>query len=164
MTFKNEKELEKFLLNKCRVAVADTERKVHDIIDKCLKQFYAQFEPDEYIRTEQLLHSLVKSNVKKVKNGYEAEVYFEKENLNYQTGQIEIQSTASTGRMGYAEWDKDTILDVVMTGSYSGLPHGGYAKGTAIWTKSMNTINTLGGVYKLLEKELLAIGVPIKKG
>lgn len=159
MVFKNEVQLKKFLLSKCKAAVAGTEQKVHDIIDKCLKQFYAQFDPDEYIRTEQLLHSLVKGNVKKVRNGYEAEVYFDTDGLYYQTGVVPTQHGT-----GYAVWDKDTILDVAMTGSYGGLPHGGYAKGTAIWTKSQATIATLGGVYEMLERELHAIGVPVKKG
>lgn len=160
MTFKNEAQLKKFLLSKCKAAVAGTEQKVHDIIDKCLKQFYAQFDPDEYIRTEQLLHSLVKGKVESDgKNGYKAEVYFDVDGLHYQTGVVPTQHGT-----GYAVWDKDTILDVAMTGSYSGLPHGGYAKGTAIWTKSQATIATLGGVYEMLERELQAIGVPIKKG
>ena len=159
MVFKNEKQLEAFLLQKCRAAVEGTERKVHDIIDRCLKQFYEQFEPEEYIRTGQLLHSLVKSEVKKVGNSYEAEVYFNVDGLSYQNGRIETKNG-----FGYANWDKDTILDVVMTGSYSGLPHGGYAKGTAIWTKSQATINTLGGVLEMLERELRLIGVPIVKG
>lgn len=162
MVFKNEKELERFLKYKCKAVIVGAEQKVHNVIDKCLRQFYAQFEPDEYIRTEQLLHSLVKSEVKSDgKNGYVAEVYFDVDGLSYKTGQIEIQSTAETGRMGYASWDKDTILDVVMTGSYGGLPHGGYAKGTAIWTKSMATI---GDVWKLLEREFLIQGIPVKKG
>lgn len=164
MDFKNEKQLEKFLLSKCKAAIIGTEQRVHNIIDKCLRQFYAQFEPEEYIRTEQLLHSLVKTNVKKVGNGYEAEVYFDGDKLNYQNGQIKIKSTESTGRMGYAVWDKDTILDVVMTGSYSGLPHGGYANGTAIWTKSEAIMASLGGVYEMIEQELKVIGVPVRKG
>lgn len=164
MVFKNEKQLEAFLMQKCKAAVAGTERKVHDIIDKCLQQFYNQFEPEEYIRMGQLLHSLVKSGVKPTTNGYEAEVYFDVDGIHYQTGLVEIKSTASTGRMGRASWDKDTILDVVMTGSYSGLPHGGRAGGTAIWTKSQATIAALGGVIEMLERELKLIGVPIVKG
>ena len=80
--------------------------------------------------------------------------------MHYQTGQIEIKSTSHTGRMGLATWDAQTVLDVAMTGS---LPHGGYEKGTAIWTKSQATIATLGGVYKMIERELTAIGVPIRK-
>ena len=164
MKFKNETQLKNFLMQKCRAAVAGTEQKVHNIIDKCLRQFYEQFEPEEYIRTEQLLHSLVKSKVEpNGKNGYKARVYFDATLLNYDNGYVAIQSTEITGRMGYAAWDTDTILDVVMTGSYSGLPHGGYANGTAIWSKSEAMIQTLGGVLEMLERELKMIGVPIVK-
>lgn len=156
MIFKNEKQLKSFLLTKCKNAIVQTEEKVHRIIDNCLKQFYREFNPDEYIRTEQLLHSLVKSDVKSTGNGFEAEVYFDVDALNYQNGAIELQS----GGIGYANWDKDTILDVVMTGSYSGLPHGGYEGGTAIWTES---IERLGDIWNLLEQELRAQGIPIKR-
>lgn len=163
MIFKSQKQLEDFLLQKCRAAIVGTEQKVHNVIDKCLRRFYAQFEPEEYIRTEQLLHSLVKGNVEKRGNGYVAEVYFDVSGLNYKNGYIEIKSTATTGEWGYAAWGRDTILDVVMTGSYGGKPHGGYEGGTAIWSDSMRTIDALGGVYKMLEQELRLIGVPIKK-
>ncbi len=155
MVFNNEKQLKDFLLAKCRNAIAQAEEKVHQTIDNCLKQFYNEFQPNEYIRTEQLLHSLVKSEVKKVGNGYEAEVYFDVDGLNYQNGWIETVSGH-----GYANWDKDTILDVVMTGSYSGLPHGGHTEGTAIWTES---IKQLGDIWNLLETELRKQGIPIKK-
>lgn len=162
MIFKNEAQLKSFLLAKCKNAVAQAEERVHRTIDNCLKQFYSEFTPDEYIRTKQLLHSLVKSNVKSDgASGYVAEVYFDIDGLSYKNGWIEIQSTAETGRMGYAVWDKDTILDVVMTGSYSGLPHGGYEGGTAIWTESLKR---LGDILNLLEQELRAQGIPIKKG
>ena len=156
MIFKNEKQLKEFLLAKCKNAIIQAEEKVHQIIDNCLKQFYSEFSPDEYIRTEQLLHSLVKSDVKPSGNGFEAEVYFDINGLNYPKGETELQS----GEKGYANWDRDTILNVVMTGSYSGLPHGGYAEGTAIWTES---IKRLGDVWSLLEHELKAQGIPIKK-
>ena len=45
----------------------------------------------------------------------------------------------------------------------SDVPHGGFKKGTAIWTKSQATIQALGGVYEMLERELKMIGVPIVK-
>lgn len=156
MVFKNQKQLEDFLMAKCKNAIIQAEEKVHQTIDNCLKQFYNEFSPDEYIRTEQLLHSLVKSDVKESGNGFEVEVYFDVDGLNYPKGETELQS----GRKGYANWNKDTILDVAMTGSYGGLPHGGYAEGTAIWTES---IKRLGDVYGLLERELRAQGIPIKK-
>lgn len=156
MAFKNEVQLKKFLLDKCKVAVVQSEKKVHQIIDSCLQQFYSEFDPDEYIRTSQLLHSLVRSDVKPTVNGFEAEVYFDVDRLNYQKGAIWTQHGS-----GYAAWDAETVLRVAMTGDYGGLPHGGYQNGTAIWTESLKR---LGNVWDLLEQELKAQGIPIIRG
>lgn len=151
MVFKNEKQLKIFLMAKCKSAITQAEEKVHRIIDGCLQQFYSEFTPDEYIRTQQLLHSLVKSGVKQVGNRFEAEVYFDVGKLNYTTGVVPTQNGT-----GYATWSGQKVLDVAMT---SGLPHGGYASGTAIWTESMKR---LGNIYELLIQELRKQGIPIK--
>lgn len=155
MTFKNQKELESFLLRKCQNAIIQAEEKVHKVIDSCLRQFYNEFEPNEYIRTSQLFHSLVRSGIKSTINGFEAEVYFDIGKLNYKTGEIPTQHGT-----GYATWDAETVLRVAMTGDYGGKPHGGYMTGTAIWTESFNR---LGDIWTLLEKELKKQGIPIKK-
>lgn len=155
MVFKNEKQLKDFLMAKCQSAIIQAEEKIHRTIDDCLKQFYSEFTPDEYIRTSQLLHSLVRSGVKTTSNGFEAEVYFDVGKLNYQTGVIWTQHGT-----GYATWDAETVLRVAMTGDYGGLPHGGYEGGTAIWTESLRR---LGNIWSLLEQELKAQGIPIKK-
>lgn len=154
MVFKDEKQLEKFLLQKCKAAVAGTERKVFNAIEKCLVQYYGQFTPEEYKRTKKLYNSLVKTDVKPDGNGFKAEVYFDLGALNYQTGQIEIQSTATTGRMGYATWTGEQVLESAMGGS-----HGGYVDGVPIWGKSMAI---LGDINKMLVQELRLLGVPIK--
>ena len=156
MVFKSEAELKAFLLPKIKKAVVDVEEKAHRIIDDCLKQFYSEFEPNEYIRTQQLLHSLVRSGVKSTGNGYEAEVYFDAGLLNYQTGDVPLQHTSEHGMYGYATWDGQKVLDVAMT---SGLPHGGYAGGTAIWNTSMGK---LGDILGLLLNALKSQGIPIK--
>lgn len=155
MTFKNEKQLKDFLMAKCKNAVVQAEEKVHRIIDDCLKQFYSEFKPDEYIRTQQLLHSLVRSGIHPSTNGFEAEVYFDVGLLNYDQGVVPLQS----GGYGWAEWDAETVLRVAMTGDYGGLPHGGYEGGTAIWTESLKR---LGNIFELLKQELKAQGIPIK--
>lgn len=154
MLFNNDKQLENYLLMKSKSAVSGVERKIHDTIDKCLRQYYAQFEPNEYIRTEQLLHSLVKTDVKKVGNGFVAEVYFDESAMNYETGSIEIKSTATKDMWGYATWGAEQVLDTSMHGT-----HGGYIPGVPIWDKSMAII---GDVYALIKQELIAQGVPIK--
>lgn len=151
MVFKNQKQLESFLLQKCQAAVAQAEQKVYQVIDKCLDQYYGEFKPDEYIRTQKLLNSLVKSGVKRDGNGYVAEVYFDEKQLNYQTGVVPTQHGT-----GYATWGAEEVLDTAMNGS-----HGGYISGTAIWGTSQAI---LGDIYALLRNELIAQGIPLKKG
>lgn len=149
MIFKNEAQLKSFILSKCGNAVANAEKKIHQIIDNCLNEYYGEFSPNEYIRTYQLLHSLVKSGVKSTGNGFEAEVYFDEGALSYQTGVVLTQHGT-----GYATWGAGKVLDTAMHGS-----HGGYESGTAIWDKSKTII---GDIYKLLKQELIAQGIPIK--
>lgn len=149
--FNNEAELKKFLLEKCKVAVAETENKIYAEIKKTLIQYYQEFTPDEYIRTQQLLHSLVKSNIKKTAYGYEAEVYFDDKLMNYQKGVVPTQHGT-----GYATWGADEVLDTAMNGS-----HGGYIDGTAIWGTSRAI---LGDIYAILVQRLKAQGISVRKG
>lgn len=150
MVFKNEKQLKDFLLAKCKVAIAQTEEKVYQVIDGALQQYYSEFEPTEYIRTQQLLHSLVKSDIKKVKNGYEAEVYFDSGLMHYETEHVLRKS----GWYGSATWGAEEVLDTAMNGS-----HGGYIDGTAIWGTSKAV---LGDICTLIKNELIAQGITIK--
>ena len=154
MTFKNEKQLKDFLLAKCKSAIVQAEERIYRVIDGALKQYYDEFKPDEYIRTQKLLNSLVKSDVKKVGNGYEAEVYFDESQLNYEQGIMPLQHTPEHGMYGWATWGAEEVLDTAMNGS-----HGGYIDGTAIWGTSKAV---LGNIYALIKKELIAQGVPIK--
>lgn len=140
MVFKNEAELRNYVLPKIKNAVVATEQKVHRIIDKCLNQFYDEWQPKEYIRTSQLLHSLVRTGIKSTGSGFEAEVYFDVGLLNYTTG----------------TWDGETVLGVAMEGMF---PHGGYMAGTAIWYESKAM---LGDIFDMLLKELKAQGIPIR--
>lgn len=149
MVFKNDTQLKNFLMAKCKNAVVQAQEKVYQVIDRCLDQYYGEFKPDEYIRTQKLLNSLVKSDIRYVGNGFEAEVYFDEAQLNYQTGVIPTQHGT-----GYATWGADEVLDTAMHGS-----HGGYIDGTAIWGTSQAI---LGDIYVLLRNELIAQGIPIK--
>lgn len=162
MGFKNQKQLEKFLLNKCRLAMLKAQDEVYSIIKRFVYQYYSEFQPDEYIRTYQLLESLVQPRIVSDGKGYKAEIYFDVDKINYQTGDIEIQMTKENGIMGHASWDKDTILNVVMTGSYSGRPHGGYAEGTAIWNESKIVLDA--EAINVLISMLKSEGIPIKIG
>ena len=150
MTFSSENELRNFLLSQCRDAVAEVQEEIYNIIDSCLDSYYGEFTPAEYIRTKQLLYSLVLSEVRQTGNSITAEVYFDASSLHYQTGIVTLQS----GRTGYATWSGEDVLESAMHGS-----HGGYASGTAIWGNSMSQIGNV--CIKLLDA-LKARGIPIK--
>lgn len=154
MIFKDEKQLEKFLLQKCKAAVVGTERKVFNAIEKCLVQYYGQFTPEEYIRTQKLYNSLVKTDVKPDGNGFKAEVYFDLSKLNYEQGMMPLKHTPEHGRYGWATWTGEQVLESAMGGS-----HGGYVDGVHIWGKSMAM---LGDINRLLVQELKLLGVPIR--
>jgi hypothetical protein len=138
MTFKNEAQLKKFLIEKCVKAVANTERKVHEEVAGNLNQFYTEFHPDVYERTGALFNSLESTGATQTSNGAVAEVYFN--TPSYNTG----------------TWSGETVLDVAMK---SGVPHGGWAEGTAIWTESMEKLGGRQGIKSLLKQELKKQGV-----
>lgn len=150
MTFKNETQLKKFLMDKCTKAVASTERKVYEEFAGNLNQFYTEFRPEEYIRTGALFDSLKVTGVKRAGNRVATEIYFN--TPHYKHGWVPLQS----GAFGYSYWTDDYILDVAMTGKF---PHGGYEGGTAIWSSSMQSLGGKHGIKNLLIQELKKQGL-----
>lgn len=150
MTFKNEAQLKKFLMEKCTNAVANVERKVHEEFAGNLNQFYTEFRPEEYIRTGALFNALEVTGVKRAGNRVATEIYFN--TPSYDHGLVPLQS----GGYGYSYWTDDYILDVAMTGKF---PHGGYEGGTAIWTESMAKLGGRQGIKILLIQELKKQGL-----
>jgi hypothetical protein len=154
MTFKNEAQLKKFLSEKCAKAVDSAKEKVYEEFAGNLNQFYAEYKPEEYIRTNELFNSLEVVGVKRIGNQHmsrvEAEIYFNE--LSYDHGWIPLQS----GGFGYSYWTDDYIQDVVMTSKF---PHGGYEGGTAIWNDSMKSLGGGKGIKNLLIQELKRQGL-----
>ena len=83
MTFNTMDELENYILEKTRQAMIPIQEQVYTIVDRFLKQYYAEYDPIIYERTYQLYQSLVKTGIKKTANGYEAYVYFDVDKLDY---------------------------------------------------------------------------------
>ena len=150
MVFKNDAQLKRFLVEKSINAVANTERKIHEELSGNLNQFYTEFSPKEYIRTGALYNSLESTGVIPNSNGATAEVGFN--TPSYVNGRVALQS----GGYGYATWSGETVLAVAMDG---GLPHGGYAGGTAIFSESMQNLGGEGGIENLLIQELKKQGL-----
>lgn len=150
MVFKNEAQLKSFLLAKCKNALMKSQEKVYQIIDKFVKEFYADYSPEMYERTYQLYHSLVKSDIVPTGNGFKAEVYFDLDSLYYITGNQptgkEVMAAASQGLHGAMG---DNLLYV-----YGNTDVG-------IWYDPLRKLNT--EAINILKNMLIAEGVPIKK-
>ena len=165
MIFKSIKELENHILTKSEVAVELAQEKAAMIINHFLTQFYNEFSPEWYARTEQLLRSLVKSEVRQTSNGWVAEVYFDSSALDYSTRIIPAQLSHSNKisnentyhRNPWTDENTAWVLEIAMTGS---LPHGGYADGTAIWTESMRVLDK--EAINILKEKLIQAGIPVK--
>lgn len=138
MTFKNEKQLKDFLMKKCVNAVDNTKKKVYAEFAGNLNQFYTEFKPAEYIRTGALYSSLEEIGTKVAGDSVEAEVRFN--TPSYSTG----------------SWSGETVLEVALE---SGVPHGGYAEGTAVWTESMSHLGGKEGIQNILKQELKKQGL-----
>lgn len=145
MTFHSTDELKAFILSRSKDALQKTVEQVYQIIDRFVKEFYAEYSPAMYERTYQLYRSLVKTDVEATDNGCKAYVYFDFSSLVYTTGSSpsgeQVMNAASYGGHG-AEG-----LHVI-------------AGGTGIWSEPMVILNA--EAYNILKKMLIDSGIPIK--
>ena len=49
MIFKSEEQLKSYVLEKCKIAVSNSEQKIHNTIDSFLNNYYGEFKPEEYM-------------------------------------------------------------------------------------------------------------------
>lgn len=154
MTFKNEKEIERFLLKKCRLALIKAQEKVYLIIKDFLRQYYNAYDPEVYERTYQFLQSLVQSRIVSEGKGYKAEVYF---NLDY----IYDTGGRPTGEQVFAAANKG------LHGAIGKIPNSDkyfkYVSGDIIigvWDDPLQMLNAQA--IEILKNMLVAEGIPIK--
>ena len=154
MVFKNEKQLKDFLMAKCKNALIKSQEQVYQIIDRFIKEFYADYSPELYERTYQLYRSLVKSDIVPVGNGFEAQVYFDLDSLDYVTGARpsgeQVMEAAKQGWHGAVGSVGDVELKYVPT------------EGVSDWNEPKEILNA--EAINILERMLKAEGIPIKRG
>lgn len=154
MDFNNSEELKRYILLRGEVAVQLAQEKVYAIINRFVKEYYAEFSPSLYERTYQLFRSLVKTDVRQIGNEIIAEVYFDIDLLDYHMKRIHGKTYNNKG------WSEEKTLEAAMIGNYS---HGGYegaAKNTRIWKESLEILNA--EKYNILKKAIIDAGIPIK--
>lgn len=150
MDIKNDAQLKKFLMGKCKEAVANVEKQVHEEFESNLNKFYSEFEPEYYVRTGALENSLVSTGAIQIGDDVVSEVGFDMP--IYEKGLIELQN----GEIGFAYWSDQKIFDTIMKGNF---PHGGYEKGTPIWNSSMKSLGGKKGIERLIKQELKKQGL-----
>ena len=146
MTFKNEAQLKAFILAKCQSALSNAQEKVYKIIDLHIQRFYADYDPVMYDRTYQLMHSLVKSSIIPVGNGYKAEVYFDLGSIGYSTG-AQPSGGQVFGAAAYGGHGANGLRVV-------------YGGGADIWQTPKEILDA--EAIEILVQELKAAGIPIK--
>lgn len=165
MVFKNQKELERFLMQKSQLALLKAQDKIYEIIKKFLDEFYDDYDPHEggkfgYDRTYQLLNSLVKQRIIPDGKGYKAEVYFDLDKLRY--GKYAWQGgDAPTG---------EQVFEAAKQGFHGAIGDagGGYQfqyvsgnTGVSIWNDPIRELDAKA--IDILADMLRAEGIPIKK-
>ena len=145
MVFKNEAQLKSFLLSKCQNALIKAQEQVYQIIDRFVKEFYAEFSPEMYERTYQLYRSLVKSDVVPTGNGYKAEVYFDFSSLVYTSG------SSPSG---------EQVMNAAAYGGHGAEGLHIIAGGTGIWGEPKQILNA--EAINILKKMLISEGIPIR--
>ena len=147
MVFKNDAQLKSFLMAKCKNALMKSQEQVYQIIDRFVKEFYAEYTP-AYHRTYQLYRSLVKSDIIPSGDGYKAEVYFDLSSLDYITG----SKPSGEQVMGAAEWGRHGAMGLAVADF----------KGTSIWHEPLEILDAKA--IDILVKMLKDEGIPIKNG
>lgn len=145
MTFHSIEELKQYILSRSQNALQKATEQVYQIINRFVKEFYAEYSPSMYDRTYQLYQSLVKTDVEVSGNGCTAYVYFDFSSLVYMTG------------------SKPSGSQVMNAAAYGG--HGAeglhvIAGGTGIWSEPMQILST--EAIEILKRMLIAEGIPIK--
>lgn len=138
-TFNSRAEIKDYILEHSKDAVRLAANEAYAVFDKFLQQYYNEFDPSWYDRTYQLLHSLMRTNVRSTGNGWEAEVYFDISSLEYMTG----------------TWSEEKVMISAAHGS-----HGGYAPGTAVYYKPVGELTAKH--VKILKDALIAAGIPVR--
>ena len=149
MTFTSMDALKNYILSRSKDAIARSQEQIYQVINRFVKEYYAEWSPAVYERTYQLFRSLVKSDIKSTGNGWIAEVYFDLEALDYHMKLVNGVKVPNQG------WSEEKTLQSAARGE-----HGGYKVGTAIWADPVAILTNEG--YEILKRMLIESGIPIK--
>lgn len=145
--------IKKELSKGVRTAVKEVKEEVLVIIKKSMDEFYAGHYPHEYIRTMQLINTIVDNGIKVRNIGAGFEIYFDSGAMDHAS-----KVRGKSGRWHKAEWSESKILEVTFEDP---LPHGHYAEADSnvpIWDMLMYDLKDIDII---IYAALIEAGVPV---
>lgn len=161
MVFKNQKELEHFLMKHSRQALMKAQDEVYRVVKKWIGKFYKDYTPEFYDRTAQLFGSLMESRIVQDGKGYKAEVYFDLDKLRYSKYPWQ-EGNPPTG---------EQVFEAATQGLHGAIGDagGGYQfryvegrKDVSIWNDPIQELDAKA--IDILVDMLRAEGIPVKRG
>lgn len=146
MIFNSVEEIKVYILSHSASAINQAKEMIYQVLDKFVKQYYAEFSPEMYERTYQLYKSLVKTDVISTGDGWEATVYFDFNSLVYTSG------SSPSGRQ---------VMDAASYGGHGAEGLKVIKGNTGIWNDSIAILDKQA--YEILKKTLIQNGIPINK-
>lgn len=159
MLIHNSAELKAILLPKIKGAIKQTQEQAYLIINRFVKQWYAEYSPVRYERTRQLYLSLVKSEIIELPNGYRAEVYFDLDRLDYYYKRFKGQQGRKNKNWGSSSIEEKVLENEMITGWHDLKKQEHH--GTEIWNESQVVLDNM--LIDKLVANLKAAGIPIRK-
>lgn len=168
MNFSNTEQIKQYVLQRLQPSIAEMQEEVYRTLDEALKEYYAEYDPQVYERTNQLLHSLVKSEIIETANGYKAFVYFDYTALDYH--QKSFYAFVNTKGQYYNPFNMKTQSNPWFDnpkgdgkktmGSAAVGKHGGKASGTSIYYEPIGILKA--EFHSKLKQILISNGIPIR--
>lgn len=161
---KNMNDLAKVLEPKIKATLELVAEDVKKEIDDALDEYYSEYSPIYYSRTDQLRDCCKIGKTKMNGNKISIEVYLDVDSLNYRTKGADPYKTVVAANAGlHGGFDPSNISsgqvpwDVIS--SNDGSRHGG---GTQIWEEPMQELIDNGKLVEIFKKHAKARGLNIK--
>lgn len=164
-TIKNLKELSMALESKIKAALELVAEDVKKEIDELLKEYYSEYSPIYYSRTDQLRDCCKIGKTKMNGNKISIEVYLDVDSLNYRAKGADPYKTIRAGNAGlHGGYDPSDVSAGQVPWSIVGSGNIGeqYGSGTQIWSEPMEELIDNGKLVELFKKHSKTRGLNIK--
>ena len=162
---KNMNDLAKALEPKIKATLELVAEDVKKEIDDTLDEYYSEYSPIYYSRTDQLRDCCKIGKTKVSGNRISIEVYLDIDSLNYRTKGADPYKTIRAGDAGlHGGYDQSDISIGQVPWSIVGSGNIGerYGSGTQIWSEPMEELINNGKLIELFKKHAKQRGINIK--